>query len=58
MQTADAVRAGQNRDRAEAMNALVASLAGVVGAAVDGDFSRRIDLEFQDVDLGDRKSVV
>ncbi|WP_423066181.1 methyl-accepting chemotaxis protein [Devosia sp. CN2-171] len=48
---AEQVRAGQTRERTEAMNALVAGLADVVDAAVDGEFSRRIELTLRDDDL-------
>ena len=51
LDAAEAVRTGQTRERTEAMNALVTGLAGVVDAAVDGDFSRRIEVQLRDDDL-------
>jgi methyl-accepting chemotaxis protein len=51
MNAAEELRTGQTRDRAQAMTALVSGLAGVVDAAVEGDFSRRIELQLKDADL-------
>jgi methyl-accepting chemotaxis protein len=51
LDAAEAVRTGQTRERTEAMSALVTGLAGVVDAAVEGDFSRRIEVQLKDADL-------
>lgn len=48
---AEAIRTGQTRERAAAMSALMEGLAGVVKAAVDGDFTKRIALAVPDEDL-------
>ncbi|RYG86868.1 MAG: methyl-accepting chemotaxis protein [Alphaproteobacteria bacterium] len=51
MNAAEEIRTGQTRERALAMTALVEGLGKVVDAAVDGDFSHRIDLRLKDDDL-------
>ena len=51
LNAAEEVRTGQTRERANAMASLVKGLGEVVDAAVDGDFSRRIDVELKDGDL-------
>ena len=51
MNAAEEVRSGQTRERAAAMAALVKGLGEVVDAAVQGDFSRRIDIKLRDADL-------
>jgi len=51
MNAAEEVRSGQTRERAQAMTTLVKELGAVVDAAVEGDFSRRIDVQFKDQDL-------
>ena len=52
MGVADAVRLAAERERAAAMTRLVTGLSGVVAAAVEGDFSGRIEASFNDADLG------
>ncbi len=51
MNAEEEVRAGQTRERTAAMNALIASLREVVGAAARGDFSERMDGNQKDADL-------
>ncbi len=51
MNAAEEVRAGQTRERAQAMTVLVKELGVVVDAAVEGDFGRRIDVQLKDQDL-------
>jgi methyl-accepting chemotaxis protein len=51
MNAAEEVRTGLSRERAAAMAALVKGLGDVVDAAVQGDFSRRIDIKLKDADL-------
>ena len=51
MNAEEAVRADQTRVRAESMTQLMDSLAEVVNAAVDGDFTQRIRLTAADEDL-------
>ena len=51
MNAAEEMRLGVSRERATAMAALVSGLGEVVDAAVEGDFSRRIDQRFQHDDL-------
>ncbi|MEQ1902315.1 MAG: methyl-accepting chemotaxis protein [Devosia sp.] len=51
MNAAEEVRTGQTRERTAAMASLVKSLGDVVDAAVQGDFSRRIEVSFKDADL-------
>ncbi|MEO8683360.1 MAG: methyl-accepting chemotaxis protein [Devosia sp.] len=51
MSAAEELRAGQTRERAAAMAALVKGLGDVVDAAVEGDMSRRIETQFEDADL-------
>ncbi|MGV8831504.1 MAG: HAMP domain-containing methyl-accepting chemotaxis protein [Devosia sp.] len=48
---AEAVRTGQTRERAAAMNSLIGGLTAVVDAAVAGDLSQRIEIELKDDDL-------
>jgi methyl-accepting chemotaxis protein len=52
LDAANATRIAAERERSAAMSTLVAGLADVVGAALEGDFSRRIDTRFEDSDLG------
>ena len=51
MNAEEAARADQTRVRAESMTQLMDSLADVVNAAVDGDFTQRISLMAADEDL-------
>ena len=51
MNAEEAARANETRERAAAMTQLMDSLAGVVNAAVDGDFTQRISLAATDEDL-------
>ncbi|HEV7275557.1 MAG TPA: methyl-accepting chemotaxis protein [Devosiaceae bacterium] len=51
LNAAEEVRTGQTRERAQAMASLVTGLGEVVDAAVDGDFSRRIEVKLKDEDL-------
>ena len=51
MNAAEEIRSGQTRERAQAMTTLVKELGAVVDAAVEGDFSRRIDVQLKDQDL-------
>jgi methyl-accepting chemotaxis protein len=51
LDAASAARIATERERSAAMGTLVAALSHVVEAAVEGDFSRRIDTSFEDADL-------
>jgi methyl-accepting chemotaxis protein len=51
LNAAEEVRTGLTRDRAAAMATLVKGLGEVVDAAIDGDFSRRMDVKLKDADL-------
>ena len=51
MNAAEEVRTGQSRERAAAMAELVKGLGDVAAAAVEGDFSRRIDVTLKHADL-------
>jgi len=51
LDAANAARAALERGRSDAMSSLVSGLSHVVDAAVEGDFSRRMDTGFDDADL-------
>jgi methyl-accepting chemotaxis protein len=51
MNAAESLRAGQTRERTAAMNRLVDGLGAVDDAAVAGEFSKRMEMNFQAEDL-------